>query len=580
MKNKFLHLKVGAKLKKAFTMILSAFILAVIVSIVCSFLVILSFKTFYTDAYANSMTQMEIQKDVQMVGKLVVLAINSEDLDESNKYINVANNKLQGITDNNNTLMKNFSDKKLTNQLSIEVIAIKKIIANIGKEINANNPEGAFTIYDEEYYSQSEAITSTLSAIGEMADADALKEITTSTYLGIASMAIMLVLGVISLLFSLSIAKVLTKMITDPIKKLKRATEKMRNGNLDISIDYESEDEFGELADDFTSTCNTLHTIIDDTGRLLGEMSEGNFTTDSDIEESYVGDFSALLDNIRKLNIQLNITLKQINEVSEQVAIGSGQLAEGSQTLAEGATDQAGAVQELTATIENVTNIAAGSAETASQAAGQISSAAAEASKSQDEIKELTAAMDRITETSREIENIIGSIEDIAEQTNLLSLNASIEAARAGEAGRGFAVVADQIGKLASDSAASAISTKDLINKAIAEIENGNAITLRTAETINQVLSSMSTFAQAAAGSAEESRTQADMLKQIEAGIEQISSVVENNSANAEETSAVSEELSAQAESLKEMVARFRLRDDTNIYSASSADNEQTDDII
>lgn len=564
MKNKFLHLKVGAKLKRAFTMILSMFIVAVLVSVICSFGVILSFKTFYSDAYANSMTQMTIQKDVQMIGKLVVLAINEDNLDEANKYINVANTKLQGVTDNNNILMKNFSDTKLTNQLSIEVIALKKIIGNIGKEISAQNYEGAYTIYDTEYYTQSEAITSTLSAIGEACDANALKEINLSTYLGLGSVAIMIILGTVSIICSLSIAKTLTKMITDPIKKLKRATEKMRNGDLDITIEYESEDEFGELAADFSSTCDTLHTIIADTGYLLGEMSDGNFNVDSNIDERYVGDFSALLDNIRKLNIQLNITLKQINEVSEQVAIGSGQLADGSQTLAEGATDQAGAVQELTATIENVTNIAAGSAETASQAAEQISSAASEAAKSQEEIQELTAAMERITETSREIENIIGSIEDIAEQTNLLSLNASIEAARAGEAGRGFAVVADQIGKLASDSAASAISTKDLINKSILEIENGNAITLRTAESISQVLASMGTFAQAAAGSAEESRTQADMLKQIEAGIEQISTVVENNSANAEETSAVSEELSAQAESLKEMVARFRLREDAS----------------
>ena len=580
MKKKLLHLKVGAKLKAAFTRILSMFVIAVIVSVVCSFGVILSFKTFYSDAYANSMIQMEIQRDIQMVGKLVVLAINEDNLDEANKYINVANTKLQGITENNNLLMKNFSNTQLNNQLSIEIIALRKIIGNIGTEIAAQNTENAFTIYDTEYYSRSESITSILTSIGDTCDANAQKEINLSTYLGLGSMGIMIVLGIVSIVTSVSIARVLTKMITDPIKELKKATAKMRDGDLDISINYESEDEFGDLAADFSSTCDTLHAIIEDTGAILGEMSDGNFNVDSDIEERYVGDFSALLDNIRKLNIQLNITLKQINEVSEQVAIGSGQLADGSQTLAEGATDQAGAVQELTATIENVTNIAAGSAETASQAANQISSAAAEASKSQDEIKELTAAMDRITETSREIENIIGSIEDIAEQTNLLSLNASIEAARAGEAGRGFAVVADQIGKLASDSAASAISTKDLINKAIAEIENGNAITLRTAETINQVLSSMSTFAQAAAGSAEESRTQADMLKQIEAGIEQISSVVENNSANAEETSAVSEELSAQAESLKEMVARFRLRDDTNIYSAPSVDNEATDDII
>ena len=71
----------------------------------------------------------------------------------------------------------------------------------------------------------------------------------------------------------------------------------------------------------------------------------------------------------------------------------------------------------------------------------------------------------------------------------------------------------------------------------------------------------MEEFASMASGSAEASRMQADMLKQIEAGIDQISSVVQNNSATAEETSAVSEELSAQSVGLEEMVSHFVLRE-------------------
>lgn len=84
-------------------------------------------------------------------------------------------------------------------------------------------------------------------------------------------------------------------------------------------------------------------------------------------------------------------------------------------------------------------------------------------------MEKLTEAMERISTTSKEIENIIAAIKDIASQTNLLSLNASIEAARAGEAGRGFAVVADQIGKLAADSAQSEVNTRNLIVKSLEE---------------------------------------------------------------------------------------------------------------
>ena len=85
---------------------------------------------------------------------------------------------------------------------------------------------------------------------------------------------------------------------------------------------------------------------------------------------------------------------------------------------------------------------------------------------------------------------------------------------------------------------------------------------MRTSVVIGEVLESMSEFATLASGAADSSRTQAELLKQIEAGIEQISTVVQNNSASAEETSAISEEFSAQAETLKEMVAKFQLREE------------------
>ena len=168
--------------------------------------------------------------------------------------------------------------------------------------------------------------------------------------------------------------------------------------------------------------------------------------------------------------------------------------------------------------------------------------------------------MERINETSREIANIITAIEDIASQTNLLSLNASIEAARAGEAGKGFAVVADQIGKLATDSANSAINTKNLIENSIQEIERGNEITVKATEAIESVIQGINMLAESTDEISTMSVSQADAMKQLEAGVEQISEVIQNNSAAAQETSATSEELSAQSESLEELVGQFVLK--------------------
>lgn len=182
------------------------------------------------------------------------------------------------------------------------------------------------------------------------------------------------------------------------------------------------------------------------------------------------------------------------------------------------------------------------------------------AEESSEDIRLLNQAMERINDTSREIANIIAAIEDIASQTNLLSLNASIEAARAGEAGKGFAVVADQIGKLASDSANSAVDTKKLIENSLQEIEKGNEIMAKATAAIEIVIKGINSLAVSTNEISELSDTQADAMKQLEQGIEQISEVIQNNSAAAQQTSATSEQLSAQSESLEHLVGQFTLK--------------------
>ncbi|MBQ8633577.1 MAG: methyl-accepting chemotaxis protein [Lachnospiraceae bacterium] len=357
-----------------------------------------------------------------------------------------------------------------------------------------------------------------------------------------------------------AVAKSLSAALTEPIYELQDAMKKLKNGDFDIELTYEGKDELADLGADILAACDQLHIIVADTGEVLDKMANGNFKVSTGARESYVGDFQHQLNAMRTLKYNLSDTLRQIKSAAAQVMIGSEQLAGSAQDLAEGATNQASAMEELTATVESVTNISEESAKNANLAATSASNAAEDAKKSREEINQLTEAMDRITATSKEIEDIIAAIEDIASQTNLLSLNASIEAARAGEAGRGFAVVADQIGKLAADSAQSAITTRDLISKCLAEVQAGNRIVEHTMESIGTVLANMEAFASMAAGAADASKEQVEMLKQIEAGMDQINLVVQSNSATAQETSAVSEELSAQATGLDEMIEKFELK--------------------
>ena len=552
-------LKVGTKLKYAFTTVIVTFAVAMVVSLVSIVMMNVDTYQFYREAYANSTLQMEIRKDIQLVGKYILWSMTTDDASSTQSYSNLAQKYADQVGKNVTALEKSYNDKKKVAELKDAIEELKKQRAAVVELAKRNKNDEALALFNSDYNDATEKIQDILVDIGKVASAEAKSQYTSARVTGLVSIILMILIGAGTVAFSTVIRTTITGIMLKPIQELESAAEKLKAGQLDVEINYESPDELGKLAGNFRQACKTLEVIVQDTSYLLGEMAEGNFNVSSNNPQIYIGNFKQQYESMSKLKHELSDTLTQINEASEQVASGSGQLAGGAQALAEGATDQAGAVEELTATVESVSGIAESSAESASGAYQMVRTAVEQADQSREELQALTNAMERISSTSQEIQNIIGSIEEIASQTNLLSLNASIEAARAGEAGKGFAVVADQIGKLAGDSAQAAVNTRDLIEKSLQEIENGNQITEKTVAALNKILESMNDFANAAKGASESSTEQADMLKQIEQGIEQISSVVQSNSAAAEETSATSQELSAQSEGLKNLVGRFKL---------------------
>lgn len=559
MEEFYRKLKVGMKLKYAFTTVIVTFAVAMVVSLVSIVMMNVDTYKFYREAYANSTLQMEIRKDIQLVGKYILWSMTTDDTGSTQSYLNSAQKYADQVGKNVTALEKSYNDKKKVAELKDAIEELKKQRAAVVELAKRNKNDEALALFNSDYNDATEKLQDILVDIGKVASAEAKSQYTSARVTGIVSIILMILIGTGAVAFSTVIRTTITGIMLKPIQELEGAAEKLKAGQLDVEINYESPDELGKLAGNFRQACKTLEVIVQDTSYLLGEMAEGNFNVSSNNAQIYIGNFRQQYESISKLKHELSDTLTQINEASEQVASGSGQLAGGAQALAEGATDQAGAVEELTATVESVSGIAESSAESASGAYQMVRTAVEQADQSREELQALTNAMERISSTSQEIQNIIGSIEEIASQTNLLSLNASIEAARAGEAGKGFAVVADQIGKLAGDSAQAAVNTRDLIEKSLQEIENGNQITEKTVAALNKILESMNDFANAVKGASESSTEQANMLKQIEQGIEQISSVVQSNSAAAEETSATSQELSAQSEGLKNLVGRFKL---------------------
>lgn len=381
------------------------------------------------------------------------------------------------------------------------------------------------------------------------------------TFLEIASVVIVIIVMVVARIQSTRRSEKFAEGMQVILRSTSERLTKFTEGDFDSPFpksDYD--DEFNQMINDSEGMSEDLKKIIKDIENILGSMSRGNFMVQSGCRELYQGTFNDILVAMRDLRDQMIDTLQNVDDASIQVSAGSDNLAQSAQALAEGATDQAGAVEELTSTIANITASAEQSSKNLDESHQQAKEYARQADEGRQYMKDLAVAMKRITDTSKQIENITAQIEDIASQTNLLSLNASIEAARAGEAGKGFAVVADEIRTLAEQSAASAVSTRELIEGALKEIDEGNTASKNAEETLKIVIDGIESIAETSKQLSEDSKMQAEAMEQAELGVNQISEVVQSNSAAAEETSATSEELSAQADTLKGLIGKFILK--------------------
>ena len=370
------------------------------------------------------------------------------------------------------------------------------------------------------------------------------------------------VFSIVGLMILIAISFFLIKRALNPLLGIALAGKAVAEGNFDVKVSYDRQDEIGDLAAAIQSVMQHVQEIISDLSDKLSELAKGNFRVSLENTEQYPGAYRPLLNSLQEISNDLNKTMAEIKTSAKEVNAGAEQVSSGAQGLSQGATEQASSIEELSATVNDISEHIKKTAENTRLANTEAQNAGKEVSHSDKQMQQMKAAMENINQKSGEISKIIKTIDDIAFQTNILALNAAIEAARAGVAGKGFAVVADEVGNLAQKSANAAKDTTMLIEETLQAVEQGTVLADSTAESLQRVVTGAGKVTELVNQIAEASVEQSRAVEQVSTGIDQISSVVQSNTATAEESAAASEELSGQANILNELVGRFQLKED------------------
>ncbi|WP_313602065.1 methyl-accepting chemotaxis protein [Rhizobium sp.] len=289
----------------------------------------------------------------------------------------------------------------------------------------------------------------------------------------------------------------------------------------------------------------------------LKHLSSGDLTFQ--LSRAFAQEFESLRADFNATVSQLRGTLGSVAQATSSIDSGSREVSQSADDLSKRTEQQAASLEETAAALDQITTNVSNSSKRAEEARTVAIQANESARQSGVVVANAVNAMERIEESSGQISNIIGVIDDIAFQTNLLALNAGVEAARAGEAGKGFAVVAQEVRELAQRSAQAAKEIKDLIGKSSVEVETGVKLVSETGTALKTIENYIVTINQHMDSIATSSREQSVGLAEVNTAVNQMDQVTQQNAAMVEEANAAGATLATESGRLRELVSQFQL---------------------
>ncbi|WP_310732102.1 methyl-accepting chemotaxis protein [Roseateles sp. YR242] len=319
-------------------------------------------------------------------------------------------------------------------------------------------------------------------------------------------------LTVVAVLLGALLATVISRMITRPLSESVRLAESVANGDLTGHLVVKGRDEVAQLQ-------------------------------------------TALM----KMVGQLKSVVSQVRDGVQSVSSASAQIATGNLDLSARTEQTASNLEETASSMEELTGTVSQSADTARQANQLANSAAEAATRGGRVVSQVVERMRAISESSKRINDIIGTIDGIAFQTNILALNAAVEAARAGEQGRGFAVVASEVRSLAQRSAEAAKEIKTLINRSVETVNAGSADVTEAGQAMGDIVTGVGRVTDLMGEISAAAIEQRDGIGQVNQAVANLDQMTQQNAALVEESSAAATSLREQAARLEEVVSIFKV---------------------
>jgi methyl-accepting chemotaxis protein len=317
------------------------------------------------------------------------------------------------------------------------------------------------------------------------------------------------------------------------------------------------DDELNTLARSVNGLVETVDRGVSETGTVLSALANTDLT--QRMQGDYQGAFARLKADTNAVAEKLTDIVGQLRDTSRTLKTATGEILSGANDLSERTTRQAATIEETSAAMEQLATTVLANAERAKEASTVATEVTHTAEEGGQVMGKATQAMERITQSSAKISNIIGLIDDIAFQTNLLALNASVEAARAGEAGKGFAVVAVEVRRLAQSAAQASSDVKALIEQSATEVKGGSKLVADAAGRLAEILTSARSSSELMNNIARESREQASSIDEVNTAVRTMDEMTQHNAALVEEMNASIEQTEAQATELDRIVDIFAL---------------------